>query len=306
MGKEKDDLKKYYLSFRNEFGDYVRLPERLNKELELQDLTDVKGNKARYTYIKNFLKNKEIEGAIDIGGFTGYFSLSLLDDNIIRKAEVYDINSEKLNFGRKVSKYMELGDKIEFKEKKLTLDTIDNLPNGDLIVCQNVLHHAGDYFDKRLVAEMGWEDYFHTFISKLSRKFDIGVISIGLLTEKPKYWGVPKRKRRERLKSILESTEWKVEHSSNVKELKDDKDFPNDDEKNLKESINEKYRLLRRTRCYREVRNLLRKFLGREFTQKIRSKLEEGANLPSSSFKAQHYHIYLLEKSKTNRMRDTK
>ncbi len=202
-----------------EHYEYLQLPESLARSLDFENKSDYKGVKARYNYIKSFFQDHSFEQIVNIGGNCGYYSLSLLDDKLAEKAIVYDIKSDILELGEYMAEAMGLADRCKFAEKMINLDELKTLPDSDVLICQNVIHHAGDYFDEEKVKDMGWGNYINVFLEKLREKYEYAVLAVGFKWNKPKYWDVNKSDRRRIFTDILNSSGWKIISDANVYNL---------------------------------------------------------------------------------------
>jgi len=201
------------------YYEYLQLPERLSERLGLQNISDYKGVLPRYRLIRSFIWERPLKKVVNIGGNCGFFSLSLLDEDLIEEAVIYDIKPDILELGRKIARAMGLEDRCSFVEKSIDLAALDELPSTDGVIYQNVLHHAGDYFDKDLVAEIGWEKYAERFLKKLRAKYAYGILGMGFKWNKPKLWDVDKEKRRFIFRNLLEKSGWEIISDANVYSL---------------------------------------------------------------------------------------
>ena len=199
--------------------EYLQLPESLAQKLNWENKSDYKGVISRYRLIRSYFKDYSPDRVINIGGNCGYFSLSLLDEGLIEEAVIYDIKPEILNIGRKMAEAMGLENRIEFIEKSVDLASLDDLPVAEGLIYQNVLHHAGDYFDEEQVKEIGWEAYAQKFLKKLRGKFQYGVLGMGFKWNKPWYWDVDKKERRNIFYELLKEAGWQVVSDVNVYSL---------------------------------------------------------------------------------------
>ncbi len=196
--------------------EYLQLPERLARKLEIENTSDYKGVKARFEYIKSYFEKNSLQSIVNIGGNCGFFSLSLLDEDLAQEAIIYDIKEDMLDIGGKIADAMNLSDRCRFEKKMINLAELESLPEADVLICQNVIHHAGDYFDEELVKEKGWGDYSQLFLQKLRSKYDRAVLAVGFKWNKPKYWDVEKTERRNIFAGMLDEAGWKIASDANV------------------------------------------------------------------------------------------
>lgn len=201
---------------------YSWLPERAEDQLGIKTENykeDEFGIKPRFKLIKNKLSSLNIKNVIDIGGNSGYFSLELLDKKVISKSSVYDVDRDVLNFGEKISKDLKLQNFINFTQKDLSLNNVKDLPNADLVLCLNLIHHAGSLFDVDIVNKIGWERYSARFLSILKKKYKYAIIGVGFKSTKPANWPVIDKLRPIYFSKIIEKSGWKISYDANINDL---------------------------------------------------------------------------------------
>lgn len=272
-----DEFKNYFLQIKKGKNDYIRLPESLGHRLDLPEPDDTFGIKSRYNAIKAFLSDYQpVSQAVDLGANCGYFSLSLINDKVLECSTLYEANPDTLKVGSNIAEFMKLGSKCTFIEQKITLDTLDNLPSADLVICLNLLHHAGALFDEQFVSKVGWDHYAELFLSILRKKYSIGVIGMGFKALKPVNWNVSKNERPDAFMKILKKTGWQVLFEDNVQNI-----INNGGNISLKTTAN---------KCnfpeplWLENNRIFNKIFG-----KVKSKLNKKAS------KAHKYHLYLVK-----------
>lgn len=217
-----EDWKDCYLELQKRYpNSYISPPVRLASQMKAEDLgPDTFGTSIRYEKIREFLKAHQPLGRlVDIGGNCGFFALSLLDEGLIREAIVYDVEPDVLAFGEKMAAELGLGTSCRFVNKPISLDTLDELPSGDVIICQYLIHHAGKMFDRSLVNDLGWELYAQRFLAKLREKFSLGVIGNAYKTGKPAHWDVAQCQRPAKFRALLETTGWRIQFHKCVYEM---------------------------------------------------------------------------------------
>jgi len=274
-------LKQCYEEARK-LGDYIRLPERLARELDIdQHGQDSFGIEARYKLVRDFLKSRQPQKRlIDIGGNCGYFSLSLLDEGLVEEVRVFDVVPEVLDFGRQVAQAMGLQDKCDFVEYSVSLNSLDQIPDGDVIICQNLIHHAGALFDQDLVNKMGWDDYANSFLKTLRSKYKVGIFAMAYKKGKPRNWNIPGFKGPERFREILANSKWniRIRFEKNVLDIQNSGKTPEDTTSRQPHGVNA-YLL---TAAWR--------LGGRKFENLIRPVIA-----PASGRKAEQYYLYLID-----------
>lgn len=216
------DLEKDIIANLKSSSEYRRLPKRALKKLSLNTKfykDDKFGIEIRYDLIRNKLLNRGFNSMVDLGGKNGYFSLQMLDENIVSRAWVYNVAENALSFGSKIARYLGLENKIDFIEKKLSLENINNIPDADLVLCLNLIHHAGVFFDIDLVSNKGWAEYTVDFLKILRKKYKVAVVSVGFKGKKPINWPVPNRLRPIYFYKIANKAGWEVTFDANVGDL---------------------------------------------------------------------------------------
>ncbi|SDM01887.1 class I SAM-dependent methyltransferase [Halarsenatibacter silvermanii] len=276
--------------------EYLQLPERLARRLDLENKSDYKGVKARCSFIKSYFEDCDFRDIVNIGGNCGHFSLSLLDEDLAEEAKIYDIKEDMLAMGRKIAAAMELSERAEFEQKMIDLDKLDSLPDADVLICQNVIHHAGDYFDEELVKEMGWGAYIRKFLERLRPKYGAAVLAVGFKWNKPKYWDVEKSRRRAFFRGTLKRSGWNIVSDANVFNLMtyssdpDYRDFTGDSDRPGepdKSDLGYLWDLI----TFNAIKHAS-KFLGPK-SEKVKTSIPQLSEVAREISKS--YHIYLLE-----------
>jgi len=210
-------------------SNYIRAPFRavtLDPELRIFRQVDRFGIEDRLRLIQDFFSQRGSVGSIaDLGGNCGFFSLSLLDAGAANSALVYDLGENFLEAGRRFSTTLGLDKKVSFINQEITLDFVKNsLPRVDLILCLNLIHHAGYYFDNEDVGNEGWAAYALNWLNACGLKSDILVLGVGFKESLPISWIKPTRlekfdSRPLALAQIIEQSEWKIDYESNISDL---------------------------------------------------------------------------------------
>lgn len=209
------------IALRAKYGDYIRMPRAIlpNRDTSEHQI-DTFGIDARYQIVEEYFKEHGPQKSlIDIGGNCGYVTLSLLEQGLIEEAIIYDVDVPALNFGRDVAEYMGISDKCKFVEQSISIETLKDIPNADVIICQYLIHHAGALFDQDTVAQKGWDQYAIDFMSALRDKYKLGIFAMAFKGTKPANWKVAECQRPQRFLDILSLTNWKCVLSRNVYEL---------------------------------------------------------------------------------------
>ena len=264
---------------------YCWLPKRAEQQLGLSTKSfkeDEFGMELRYNLIKNKLLMLGVKDVVDLGGNCGYFSFQMLDENIVRKAWVYDNDIDVLNFGNKVANYLGLQDHISFIEKSLSLNNINELPEVDLVLCLNLIHHAGVSFDVDIVEKMGWSKYATDFLKILRKKYRIAIIGVGFKKFRPIKWSVPRRLKPIYFSKIANQAGWKVVYDANIEDLS---------------FIGERLANGRKTKKtpYIFILETIYRFVGYRAANIISKIFEKLFSTKHGKNKLVNYHIYILQ-----------
>lgn len=159
------------------FNNYQQIPNFITKELlknsiELNYKQDqLSLDKLRLEFLTKHL-NKNPKKITEIGSNLGYFVFSLAkkyDSKIIG----YEPIKHYSQITKKLSEFINLKKNIIIKNKSVKLEDIKKLLKTNLIIELNVLHHAGNYFDKNKVKKLGgWRNYALKRLSLLKTKSD--------------------------------------------------------------------------------------------------------------------------------------
>jgi hypothetical protein len=197
---------------------YSYLPARLQR---LQSIAqeDVFGLTDKLTAIRHVLESTTLGNMVDLGGNSGYFSLSLVDVGIAARSTVYDLNDRALLAGRAMAEALAIDDKVEFIKQKVDLSFLRSMPFTDTVVCLNLLHHAGTTFDLEEVARAGWEDYMGRWLEELRSKCRLAIIGLGFKNQKPRHWKVLPWQRPRRVFDLATRNGWSVLYDANVEDI---------------------------------------------------------------------------------------
>lgn len=201
---------------------YSRLPSSLEKtypEIAGLQKADVKGCVDRLNAIECVLEGRNLGEAIDLGGNSGYFCLSLIDWGMVSRASVYDRSARALAVGQAMAKGMGIDTKIEYLEQAIDMEFLRSLPKVDTILCLNLLHHAGKNFDAARVEREGWGNYIGEWLFEMRRKCQTAIISVGFKEKKPRYWDAPYPHRPARFAELAEQAGWSVVYDANVSDI---------------------------------------------------------------------------------------
>jgi len=171
---------KKLLYYNGRHGHYQRLPPTLPKNVldEFKDTRNPRLDEERFNWISSniSINNKTI---IEIGANIGYFS-SRLGDISKNAVYAYEPDSKLSNTLNKIIKIGNLEETVTVFNDSITLETIDTLPEVDIILNLNVIQHAGYDFDSNLISSLeDWETYAIKYLNKLSNKANTMVFQMG-------------------------------------------------------------------------------------------------------------------------------
>lgn len=153
-------------------ANYQNVPTFVQEALGYQESIDEswRGDTARYAYLLRELDLQSGQYVADVGANTGFFALSLAHRYPNCRFAAYETNPNHVNFIRLVADAFELGN-VTVQAKSVDLAGIDDLPNFDVLLHLNVLHHAGQDFDSGLVTEpQEMTPYAEAYLSKLAKR----------------------------------------------------------------------------------------------------------------------------------------
>jgi hypothetical protein len=252
---------------------YTRAPARLRAgQPSLAQAPDIFGADDRLRAIQaHFEGRPRFETAVDLGGHSGFFSLSLADLGMVGRSTVYDLNADALAAGRSMASDMGLSERVTYVQQAVSLPFLQALGRCDLVICLNLLHHAGARFDEDDVRRRGWDAYLAECLAIFRAKAAAALIGFGFKTSRPLYWDVEKPNRPQRVFDVAVGAGWRVAYDANVDDIHS---------RGVRDANG-----LRTSRRKAKTR-------ARIVTDKVVSKLRGRGNDPS---KRHNYHLYILE-----------
>lgn len=167
-------------------------------------------------------KNPKI---LDMGGNSGYFSFGLISAGIASSAQVIDSNPHFIDEGRRIAEALGKSNAVLFVNRKIDLHFArEEMEFADIIIMNNLLHHAGYLFDNELVEAIGWDNYLIEFLNCAYDKSTILVLGLGLKRSLPMFWLSPRffrfsDDRYWHLEKLVKKTNWKIQHYAFVDKL---------------------------------------------------------------------------------------
>lgn len=152
----------------------------LNKVPELKSYSFQRRlDEQRYDFINSYIDLND-KNITEIGANTGYFSIRFAQDNRSR-VNIFEINPVHCDI---IESYKEL---LDLSKESITINKIGvdekgliNIPESDIILFFNVLHHAGEDFDSDKVKDIKeWRDYAVNYLSELAKKNEYMIYQMG-------------------------------------------------------------------------------------------------------------------------------
>lgn len=142
------------------FGNYQELPSRVRHLCP-----DIKYKKSqlsldfpRWEFLMGQMRLDSVL-AVEVGCNLGYFCLQIAQQQKCR-AVGYEPVGEFVEAAGLMAKMLDVTDRCQFFEKSISLRNVKSLPQANLYIELNVLHHGGALFDvKRAAGSGGWQKY---------------------------------------------------------------------------------------------------------------------------------------------------
>lgn len=263
---------------------YTRIPESLKAlrpELVRFEKPDVFGVEDRLTAIVANWPVIAGGRAIDIGGNSGFFSLSLIDRGLISHSTVYDTDIRVLEAGEQMASMMGLSRKISFVEQAVSLSWLQQVDPVDIVIDLNLIHHAGTLFDIQEVQDLGFGEYSRAWLSQTRRISKFCVFGVGFKGTKPANWDQKLTERPKAMIEIATSVGWNLIYEANVQDIAD---FGVERAKALR-SVSQRRHAKRKSDLWRRASSFLRKRVG----------IGRDQNLSGSLSKRVSYHLFLFQ-----------
>ena len=180
--EEKVSRIKEILKYQDKFLAYQDLPPFLHDLYEKNDIDysshQLAWDKPRLDWMFKALPTT-IKTAVEVGSSLGYFSLMLSHERAIN-VTAFEPVIEYAELSNILASLGNLEEKAYFHGTGVTLRDIFQLPDSDLHVSLNVLHHAGNFYDSEEVKAYGsWLEYANAYLTKISEKFPFLIFQCG-------------------------------------------------------------------------------------------------------------------------------
>jgi len=120
-----------------------------------------------------------------------------------------------------MAELMGLSHKVKFANQSISLDGLTKIGPTDLIICQNLLHHAGSIFDIEIVKERGWISYASDWLKVLREKSKYCIFACGFKDKRPSYWKASRIDKPGLFLSEIEKAGWSCIYNANVQDIFD-------------------------------------------------------------------------------------
>ncbi len=162
-------------------ANYQNIPAFVREAMGYSESIDEgwRGDSARYHLILDELRIGPNQVIGDVGANTGFFTLSLAHANPRARFVAYETNPNHVDFVRLIVDAFEMTN-VSVLPTAIDLAGIDDLPQHDVLLHLNVLHHAGHDFDRALVdSTQDFAGYAATYLSKLRHRTATLVFQMG-------------------------------------------------------------------------------------------------------------------------------
>lgn len=162
-------------------ANYQNIPAFVRDAMGYREQIDEgwRGDTARYRLILEQLSIAPGQVIGDVGANTGFFTLSLAHSHSQAQFLAYETNPNHADFVRLLADAFGMTN-VTVQPIAVDLAGIDRLPQHDILLHLNVLHHAGHDFDRDLVSSaQDFPGYAVSYLSRLRRKTAVMVFQMG-------------------------------------------------------------------------------------------------------------------------------
>ena len=172
------------------FGRYQELPPAVLRrcpdaaQIGYENDAHIPSDGPRYRWLKD---NIDIAGlaVTEIGANIGYFALSAVDSGA-RSVHAYEPVAAFSEACAVLAEICCFEDRLVSINDGLTLGAVEALPEVDLVIMLNVLHHAGTVFDQdKVIGKGGWRAYARDYLERLAGFDAILLGAVGWPAEAP-------------------------------------------------------------------------------------------------------------------------
>ena len=174
-----DELKKLY-SDSSKHSVYQNIPDFVAKEIDYKEEIDSgwRDDRIRLEYLLKHVQPKSGESWGDFGANTGFFTLTLANENRDTNFVAIEANDNHAQFIQTIKSAFDLNNVSVMGA--VALDELDTIPKTDFMLHLNVLHHAGHDFDAdKLTSIDGFPEYAVAYLNKLGLRVNRMLFQIG-------------------------------------------------------------------------------------------------------------------------------
>jgi hypothetical protein len=176
-------IKELLNSHKGKFNFYQKLPPCVKRHIPELDgdhyqQKQVSVDTQRFDWLT---KNLDVRGmrVTEIGASIGYFSVRL-GAEFNASVFAYEPIAHYSTLINLFCELCNLGDRVKGVNKGVSINDIEDLPEGDLIVSLNTLHHAGSSYDTDLVRDISdWRGYAIDYLKELNKKYKFLFLQTG-------------------------------------------------------------------------------------------------------------------------------
>jgi hypothetical protein len=128
-------------------------------------------DQVRYEWLRTRIASRAgVSSILEVGGNLGYLCLRLVQELGLRATCVEPIE-DYVRISNLLAKGFGLEHLYQSRRAFVLWENIDALPQADVLINLNVIHHAGRVFDSDVVARLGgWAAYAQSYLQKLAHK----------------------------------------------------------------------------------------------------------------------------------------
>ncbi|MDE1181278.1 class I SAM-dependent methyltransferase [Paraburkholderia sp.] len=160
---------------------YQTIPDFVSRELGYQETiqSNWRGDRNRLDYILKKLSPAAGQRWGDFGANTGFFTYTLAHGFPQTHFTAIEANDKHATFQREIKAIFEVGN-VDMLNKAVSFDDLPALPEFDVLLHLNVLHHAGADFDRQYVSgEADFPAYAVNYLRQLRATNRAMVFQIG-------------------------------------------------------------------------------------------------------------------------------
>jgi len=162
----------------------------------------------RYAWIDQALPNT-VRSSVELGSSLGYFSLSLAKERGFA-VEGFEPVKDYAEASNLFAALTGLQAQAKFHPRGIGIDDIATLPALDCLITLNVLHHAGNIYDRAAVERRGgWLAYARDYLGRAAERFGHMIFQTGNVVKGDAHF--PSEAAIDTLVSLLEASGWQVQ-----------------------------------------------------------------------------------------------